>query len=237
MGCDENRISINVVAAIFVAVSILQALKTEDLSRKLEVNYVKFQFRGGLLGVLENNEIGSDPGLDSSVGKFSKALKSSSVQRTKDMIIGKSHSQDLSEVLQSEFRRKCEAAEKAYDLKKKKDLNLMQCKQLEFLTLKTDNMPEGQTAFVSQKKEAKSNSNTTSISARSHSQDLLEVLQSEFRRKREAAKKAYDVKKQKDLNLMQCKELKFLTLKTDSMPEGQTTLVSQKKDEIMWKYV
>ncbi|GJY05401.1 hypothetical protein Tco_0371341 [Tanacetum coccineum] len=41
--------SINLDAAVFVAVSILKALKTEDLSRKLEVNYVKFQFRGGLL--------------------------------------------------------------------------------------------------------------------------------------------------------------------------------------------
>ncbi|GKG40009.1 hypothetical protein Tco_0466786, partial [Tanacetum coccineum] len=40
---------IHLVAAIFVAVSILKALKTEDLSRKLEVNSVKFQFRGGLL--------------------------------------------------------------------------------------------------------------------------------------------------------------------------------------------
>ncbi|GKF09702.1 hypothetical protein Tco_0043926 [Tanacetum coccineum] len=38
-------------AAVFVAVSILKALKTKDLSRKLEVNYVKFQFRGGLLGL------------------------------------------------------------------------------------------------------------------------------------------------------------------------------------------
>ncbi|GKE96715.1 hypothetical protein Tco_1581570, partial [Tanacetum coccineum] len=43
--------SINLAAAIFVAVSILKTLKTEDLSRKLEVNYVKFQFRGGLLGL------------------------------------------------------------------------------------------------------------------------------------------------------------------------------------------
>ncbi|GKA95463.1 hypothetical protein Tco_0817501 [Tanacetum coccineum] len=42
--------SINLDAAVFVAVSILKALKTEDLSRKLEVNYIKFQFRGGLLG-------------------------------------------------------------------------------------------------------------------------------------------------------------------------------------------
>ncbi|GKA64588.1 hypothetical protein Tco_0764295 [Tanacetum coccineum] len=51
MGCDENRMSINLAAAVFVAVSILKALKTEDLSRKLEVNYVKFQFKGGLLGI------------------------------------------------------------------------------------------------------------------------------------------------------------------------------------------
>ncbi|GJS24473.1 hypothetical protein Tco_0453105 [Tanacetum coccineum] len=40
---------VQVIAAVFVAVSILKALKTKDLSRKLEVNYVKFQFRGGLL--------------------------------------------------------------------------------------------------------------------------------------------------------------------------------------------
>ncbi|GJR27790.1 hypothetical protein Tco_1104022 [Tanacetum coccineum] len=46
----ENS-SINLAAAVFVAVSILKALKTKDLSRKLEVNYVKFQFRGGLLGL------------------------------------------------------------------------------------------------------------------------------------------------------------------------------------------
>ncbi|GKB69793.1 cysteine-rich receptor-like protein kinase 8 [Tanacetum coccineum] len=30
---------------------VVQTFKTEDLSRKLEVNYVKFQFRGGLLGL------------------------------------------------------------------------------------------------------------------------------------------------------------------------------------------
>ncbi|GKA12244.1 hypothetical protein Tco_0691790 [Tanacetum coccineum] len=48
---DVMRISIILVAAVFVAVSILKAFKTEDLSRKLEVNYVKFQFRGGLLGL------------------------------------------------------------------------------------------------------------------------------------------------------------------------------------------
>ncbi|GJR94044.1 hypothetical protein Tco_0266218 [Tanacetum coccineum] len=47
---DVMRIkSLTLVAAIFAAVSILNDLKSEDLSRKLEVNYVKFQFRGGLL--------------------------------------------------------------------------------------------------------------------------------------------------------------------------------------------
>ncbi|GJV02167.1 RNA-directed DNA polymerase, eukaryota, reverse transcriptase zinc-binding domain protein [Tanacetum coccineum] len=58
MGCDENRMSINLAAAVFVAVSILKALKTEDLSRKLEVNYVKFQFRGGLLAMVIQAKVG-----------------------------------------------------------------------------------------------------------------------------------------------------------------------------------
>ncbi|GJS29492.1 hypothetical protein Tco_0490112 [Tanacetum coccineum] len=48
---DVMRIVNHFAAAVFVAVSILKVLKTEDLSRKLEVNYVKFQFRGGLLGM------------------------------------------------------------------------------------------------------------------------------------------------------------------------------------------
>ncbi|GKB81517.1 hypothetical protein Tco_0948412 [Tanacetum coccineum] len=39
---DDFSRSINLDAAVFVAVSILKALKIEDLSRKLEVNYVKF---------------------------------------------------------------------------------------------------------------------------------------------------------------------------------------------------
>ncbi|GJR27784.1 hypothetical protein Tco_1104016 [Tanacetum coccineum] len=46
---DVMRIVNHFAAAVFVAVSILKVFKTEDLSRKLEVNYVKFQFRGGLL--------------------------------------------------------------------------------------------------------------------------------------------------------------------------------------------
>ncbi|GJY03854.1 retrovirus-related pol polyprotein from transposon TNT 1-94 [Tanacetum coccineum] len=47
------HMSLNLVAAV----SILNALKTEDLSRKLEVNYVKFQFRGGLLGFRQQPDI------------------------------------------------------------------------------------------------------------------------------------------------------------------------------------
>ncbi|GJV43727.1 hypothetical protein Tco_1428263 [Tanacetum coccineum] len=48
---DVMRILNQFADAAFVAVSILNVFKTEDLSRKLEVNYVKFQFRGGLLGL------------------------------------------------------------------------------------------------------------------------------------------------------------------------------------------
>ncbi|GJW52596.1 hypothetical protein Tco_0096681 [Tanacetum coccineum] len=61
---DVMRISLNLVAVIFAAVSILNALKTEDLSRKLEVNYVKFQFRGGLLGDDEKTESDNDKDVD-----------------------------------------------------------------------------------------------------------------------------------------------------------------------------
>nr|GEV66292.1 hypothetical protein [Tanacetum cinerariifolium] len=77
---------------------------------------------------------------------------------------------------------------------------------------------------------------TTSSSTRSHSQDLSDVLPPEFRRKREAAESVYDMKKQKDRTRMQCKELEFLTLRTDGMPEEHVARVNMKKEEIMRKY-
>ncbi|GKA87635.1 hypothetical protein Tco_0809399 [Tanacetum coccineum] len=73
---------------------------------------------------------------------------------------------------------------------------------------------------------------TTSSSAGSHSQDLSAVLQSEFRLNREVAEKAYEVKQQKDLTLMQCKELEFLTLKIGCMPKAQAALIYPKRIEI-----
>ncbi|GJT03342.1 hypothetical protein Tco_0824511 [Tanacetum coccineum] len=57
-------LSINLVVAVFVAVSILKAFKTADLSRKLEVNYVKFQFRGGLLVIKAKSSIEDPPKLE-----------------------------------------------------------------------------------------------------------------------------------------------------------------------------
>ncbi|GJV85449.1 hypothetical protein Tco_1525347 [Tanacetum coccineum] len=56
------------------------------------------------------------------------------------------------DVLQSEFRRKHEATVKAYEVMMKKYLTLIQCKELEFLTLKIDGMLEAQAALINRKK-------------------------------------------------------------------------------------
>ncbi|GJZ29317.1 hypothetical protein Tco_0573964 [Tanacetum coccineum] len=54
---------------------------------------------------------------------------------------------------------------------------------------------------------------STSSSAERKSHDFSAGLASEVRLKREAFVKAYEVKHKKELTLMQCKELEFLTLK------------------------
>nr|GEX77373.1 S-adenosyl-L-methionine-dependent methyltransferase [Tanacetum cinerariifolium] len=74
-------------------------------------------------------------------------------------------------------------------------------------------------------------SDTTSSSARNHSQDLSDVLQAEFRSKRETVKSSYEVKNQKDRTLMQYKDVEFLMLKTDGMPEEQAALIND--DEVL----
>ncbi|GJW15551.1 hypothetical protein Tco_0019684 [Tanacetum coccineum] len=66
---------------------------------------------------------------------------------------------------------------------------------------------------------------------------LLENLHSEFKLKREAAQSSYETGKQKDLAIMECKELKFLTINADGLPEAQAALINRKKEAIMKKYV
>nr|GEZ23569.1 hypothetical protein [Tanacetum cinerariifolium] len=48
--------------------------------------------------------------------------------------------------------------------------------------------------------------------------------------------KAYEARKQKDLAIMECKELEFLTINTDGMPKDQAAIINCKKQQIIKKF-
>nr|GEV50227.1 hypothetical protein [Tanacetum cinerariifolium] len=52
---------------------------------------------------------------------------------------GGSQSESITGVLSQDYRRKCEAAEAAYEAKRKKELGLLECRELEFLMIDPSN--------------------------------------------------------------------------------------------------
>ncbi|GJT66226.1 hypothetical protein Tco_1017706 [Tanacetum coccineum] len=78
----------------------------------------------------------------------------------------------------------------------------------------------------------KNKSDGTSSTAGSRKSDTLsEILHSEFKLKRKAVEKAYEAWKQKDLAIMECKELEFLTISTDGMPMTKPPSSTAKKNK------
>ncbi|GKC86037.1 hypothetical protein Tco_1141754, partial [Tanacetum coccineum] len=52
-----------------------------------------------------------------------------------------SQSESVSSLVYQDYRRKCDAAEKAYEAKREKELAIMQCKELEFLMIDHSALP------------------------------------------------------------------------------------------------
>ncbi|GKA16783.1 hypothetical protein Tco_0696620 [Tanacetum coccineum] len=72
--------------------------------------------------------------------------------------IGGSQSESLSSLVSPDYRRKCDAAEKVYEAKRekelaitKKELAIMQCKELEFLMLDPSSLPPAKRAIIEKK--------------------------------------------------------------------------------------
>ncbi|GKF85814.1 hypothetical protein Tco_0253641, partial [Tanacetum coccineum] len=47
-----------------------------------------------------------------------------------------------------DYRRKCEAAEVAYEAKRKKELGLLECRELEFLMIDHSLLPPEKAAYI-----------------------------------------------------------------------------------------
>ncbi|GJU43956.1 hypothetical protein Tco_1201222 [Tanacetum coccineum] len=59
---------------------------------------------------------------------------------------------------------------------------------------------------------------------------------SDYRRKCDAAEKAYEAKREKELAIMQCKELEFLMIDHSALPAAKRAIIERKQAEIMRKY-
>nr|GEU30046.1 putative transposase (putative), gypsy type [Tanacetum cinerariifolium] len=70
----------------------------------------------------------------------------------------------------------------------------------------------------------------------SHSEFISGVLSQDYRRKCEAADKAYHAKREKEQGMMQCRELEFLMIDPSSLPPAKRAIIEMKEAEIMRKY-
>nr|GEZ15927.1 glutathione S-transferase T3-like [Tanacetum cinerariifolium] len=58
----------------------------------------------------------------------------------------------------------------------------------------------------------------------------------DYRRKCDAAERAYEAKIEKELSMMQCRELEFLMLDPSTLPPEKRAIIEKKQAEIMKKY-
>ncbi|GJV39120.1 hypothetical protein Tco_1417560 [Tanacetum coccineum] len=58
----------------------------------------------------------------------------------------------------------------------------------------------------------------------------------DYRRKCDVAEKAYETKREKELAIMQCKELEFLMIDPSALPAAKRTIIERKQAAIMRKY-
>nr|GEW51759.1 hypothetical protein [Tanacetum cinerariifolium] len=72
---------------------------------------------------------------------------------------------------------------------------------------------------------------TTSIGRSNSSNPFSEHMLTEFRLKREAAEKAYDVSKEKDCTLMHLEEMKFLATSTEDLSEDDAYCPAKTNDQ------
>ncbi|GKC03153.1 hypothetical protein Tco_0994763, partial [Tanacetum coccineum] len=71
---------------------------------------------------------------------------------------------------------------------------------------------------------------------KSQSESVSSLVSQDYRRKCDAAEKAYEAKREKELAIMQCKELEFLMIDPSSLPPAKRVIIEMKQAEIMLKY-
>ncbi|GJV01062.1 hypothetical protein Tco_1334631 [Tanacetum coccineum] len=54
----------------------------------------------------------------------------------------------VSSLVSQDYRRKCDAAERAYEAQREKDLAIKKCEEMKFLMIDTSNLPPHKRAFI-----------------------------------------------------------------------------------------
>ncbi|GJZ98004.1 hypothetical protein Tco_0670457 [Tanacetum coccineum] len=70
----------------------------------------------------------------------------------------------------------------------------------------------------------------------SQSESVSSLVSQDYRRKCDAAERAYEVKRDKELAMMQCRELEFVMLDPLTLPPEIRAIIEKKQAEIMKKY-
>ncbi|GJU23944.1 hypothetical protein Tco_1157286, partial [Tanacetum coccineum] len=83
--------------------------------------------------------------------KKQKSVETTSAGGSTGGSTGRSQSESVSTLVYQDYRRKCDAAEKAYETKREKELAIMQCKELEFLMIDHSSLPPTKRAIIEMK--------------------------------------------------------------------------------------
>ncbi|GJZ42591.1 hypothetical protein Tco_0589846 [Tanacetum coccineum] len=73
--------------------------------------------------------------------KKQKLVDTSSVGGSTGGSTGGSQSESISSLVSQDYRRKCDAAERAYEAQREKDLAIKKCEEMKFLMIDTSNLP------------------------------------------------------------------------------------------------
>ncbi|GJV64017.1 hypothetical protein Tco_1474845 [Tanacetum coccineum] len=92
----------------------------------------------------------------------------------------------------------------------------------------------GKTRLAKKTKSETTGSIEGSVSGASGS--ISDYVSEELRRKLQAGTSAYEAKKQKELAIMEFKEIEFLTIDPDKLPELKARIIRKKQEKIIAKY-
>ncbi|GJV52142.1 hypothetical protein Tco_1447883 [Tanacetum coccineum] len=89
---------------------------------------------------------------------------------------------------------------------------------------------------ASKKQKSVDTSSAGGSTGGSQSESVSSLVSQDYRRKCDAAERAYEANRDKELAMMQCRELEFLMLDPSTLPPEKRAIIEKKQAEIMKKY-